>query len=56
MYLYLVVSVAMVKDSDVVGESDGTIQVCAVLTGPSGGTEHEIVAETRATDVIKAGK
>ncbi len=51
-----VVSVAMVQDSDVVGEGDGTIQVCAVLTGPAGGTEREIVAEALATNIQNAGK
>ncbi len=54
--LSLVVSVAMAQDSDVVGEGDGTIQVCAVLTGPAGGSEREIVAEALATNIQKAGK
>ncbi len=51
-----VVSVAMNEDSNVVGEGDGTIQVCAVLTGPAGGTECEIVAEALTTNIQKAGK
>ncbi len=46
----------MNEDSNVVGEGDGTIQVCAVLTGPAGGTEREIVAEALATNIQKAGK
>ncbi len=54
--LSLVVTVAMAQDSDVVGEGDGTIQVCAVLTGPAGGSEREIVAEAVATNIQKAGK
>ncbi len=54
--LSLVATVAMAQDSDMVGEGDGTIQVCAVLTGPAGGSEREIFALALATNIQKVGK
>ena len=45
----------MLQDSDDVGEGDGSVMVCAELTGPPGGTEVETVVEAVAVDVLKTG-
>ena len=46
----------MVRDSEVVGEEDRIIEVCAELTGPSGGTALTTIVTAAAMDVLKAGK
>ncbi len=46
----------MVQDSYAVGEGDGSITVCAQLTGPAGGAEVGVIAEAVLQDISKAGK
>ncbi len=50
-----VVSVAMAQDSYAVVEGDGSVMVCAQLTGPAGGAEVGVIAEALLEDISKAG-
>ncbi len=45
----------MVQDSYAVGEGDGSVTVCAQLTGPAGGAEVGVIAEALLQDISKAG-
>ncbi len=50
-----VISVAMVQDSYAVGEGDGSVTVCAQLTGPAGGAVVGVIAEAALQNISKAG-